>query len=344
MTAQARNAAAAGLLDAGGQGMSPVRISALKAAVRSLIWAGVLLLCVMTMGALLARNWWVFDLFTHFRAHYVLLALVLLVIALLARRFVAAVVTMICGAVHAVWLLPLFLAPSVALTDVPGSDIRLATINMLSTNPTPERVIAVLDQYQPDIVALQEVTPWWPMAPAVVLDTYPYQAPLAWELGRSVTLISRYPITAHQMWSGGGMNLQFPVLSLDIDGRSITVIAVHPPYPGKPEHNRTRQAYLDNIAEAIRQLSGPVVVLGDFNATPFSPVLTDMVSTAGLRNAAEGFGYLATWPSSMGLLGIPIDQVFVSREFAVSQAVVGSEMGSDHAPFIMDVRLLEAGS
>lgn len=344
MTAYAQNAAASELHNVAGQGAGPVRTSALKAAVRRLIWAGVLLLCVMTVGALLARSWWVFDLFTHFRAHYVLFALFLLAMALLARRFIAAVVTMICGAVHAVWLLPLFLAPSVALTDVPGSDIRLATINMLSTNPTPERVIAVLDQYQPDIVALQEVTPWWPMAPAVVLDAYPYQAPLAWELGRSVTLISRYPIIAHQMWGGGGMNLQFPVISLDIAGRSITVIAVHPPYPGKPEHNRTRQTYLDNIAQAVRQLAGPVVVLGDFNATPFSPVLTGMADAAGLRNAAEGFGYLATWPSSMGLLGIPIDQVFVSREFAVRQAMVGPATGSDHAPFIMDVRLLQTGT
>lgn len=315
------------------------RRGSVQTAARNLLWLAVLGLVGVTGCTLLARSWWVLEILTHLRAYYVAFALLLVAIALLRRQFMAACVAVVCGAVHASWLLPLFLSPSVAASDIAGRDIRLATINMYMLNETPERVIAALDQYQPDIVSLQETTPWWPEAPAEVLDAYPYQAPLAWDLGRSVTLISRYPIVDHQMWNGGGLRLQFPVLTLDVEGQKITVIAVHPPHPLRPMFVGPRANYWANMIEAIGQVSGPVVLLGDFNATPFSPLFQDLLDATGLRNAADGFGYMPTWPDRAGLLGIPIDHVLLSPEFGVVAVEVGPEVGSDHAPLFVDVRL-----
>jgi endonuclease/exonuclease/phosphatase (EEP) superfamily protein YafD len=308
---------------------------------RNLLWLGVLGLTGATALCLLARLWWVFELATHFRLHYVQAAAVLVLWALLMRRYVAAVVSAICGAVHAVWLLPLFLAPvAAAPVDEDAVTLRLATVNMQWSNPTPERVIAVLDQYRPDIVALQETTPWWPDAPAAVHAAYPYQAPLAWQLGRSVTLISRYPILAHEMRSGGGMRLQFPVLTIDVEGTVLTVIAVHPPHQLRPHHVPVYRRYLENLAVAVREADTPIVVLGDFNTTAFSPTFQDLLATTGLRDAADGFGYIATWPAALGAFGIPIDHVLVSPEFAVDAV----DTGSDHAPVIVDMRLAAAAS
>ncbi len=311
-----------------------------RSAASGLLWICLVMLAGATLTSLLARTWWVFELSTHFRLHYVAAAVVLLLWGAAARRYVAAIVAATCGAVHALWLFPLFLGPgAVAATDVDGVDLRLATLNMLWNNPTPEQVIQVLDAYQPDIVALQETTPWWPLAPAEVLEAYPYRAPLAWELGRSVTLISRYPITAHQMRNGGGLRLQFPMLTIDVGGRQITVIAVHPPHPLRPHYARPRSNYLSNVAEAVGQADMPVIVLGDFNTTPFAPAFQDLLDATGLRNAADGFGYNPTWPVAFGSLGIPIDHVLVSAEFAVAGLQVGPRMGSDHAPLFVDVRL-----
>ena len=315
------------------------RRGAVLSAARGLLWLAVLGLIGVTGCTMLARSWWLLDILTHVRVYYVAFALLLVIIALLQRQFAASCIAVVCGGVHAVWLMPLFLSPSIAASDIAGRDIRLATINMYMLNQTPERVMAALDRYQPDIVSLQETTPWWPEAPDAILDAYPYRAPMTWDLGRSVTLISRFPIVDHQMWNGGGLQLQFPVLTVDIDGQLVTVIAVHPPHPLRRVFTEPRANYWNNLREAIQQAPRPAIVLGDFNATPFSPVFEDLLAETGLRNAANGFGYLPTWPDQAGPFGIPIDHVLLSREFGVAAVEVGPEIGSDHAPLFVDVRL-----
>src|SRR5690606_11658512 len=121
--------------------------------------------------------------------------------------------------------------------------------------------------------------------------------------------------------------------------REVTVIGVHPPHPVRPHHVPVFVAYLQNVAEAVRQADSPVVVMGDFNTTAFSPSFQDLLAATGIENASEGFGYAATWPVAAGPFGLPIDHVLVSPEFAVRDVVVGPAMGSDHAPVIVDVRL-----
>ena len=79
------------------------------------------------------------------------------------------------------------------------------------------------------------------------------------------------------------------------------------------------------------------IVMGDLNITPWSPFYVPLEEEAGMTNAANGRGYLPTWPAGLDLLKIPIDHMLVSEGVTVQQFRTGEENGSDHLPIILDV-------
>ena len=82
-----------------------------------------------------------------------------------------------------------------------------------------------------------------------------------------------------------------------------------------------------------------MIVAGDFNVTPWSPHFRDLLKAAGLRNAACGPGYLATWPRWFWPARIPIDHVLLKGPWAVTTLRLGPAFGSDHYPIIADLCL-----
>ena len=83
-----------------------------------------------------------------------------------------------------------------------------------------------------------------------------------------------------------------------------------------------------------------MIVAGDFNTTPWSPHFGDLLAAAGLRNAAEGKGYIPTWPTWFWPARIPIYYVLLKGPIAVTTVRRGPAVGSDHFPIIADLRLL----
>ena len=119
------------------------------------------------------------------------------------------------------------------------------------------------------------------------------------------------------------------------------VAGVHPTSPLPSEADgRARNRELEHIAEVARATGPPLIVAGDFNTTPWSPHFADLLAAAGLRNAADGHGYLGTWPPWFWPGLIPIDHVLLKGPLAVTTLRRGPQIGSDHFPIIADLRLL----
>jgi len=87
---------------------------------------------------------------------------------------------------------------------------------------------------------------------------------------------------------------------------------------------------------------GPLVVVGDFNATQFSDVYQQLTADR-LRSAHQdrGRGYATTWPNGQYWLPslIRIDQALLSPEIECLSIREGEGRGSDHKPLILDVRI-----
>ncbi len=84
---------------------------------------------------------------------------------------------------------------------------------------------------------------------------------------------------------------------------------------------------------------GPVVVLGDFNATPWSAAYRELRWRGGLIDSMSGNGLQASWPVAWGVFSIPIDHVLHSPDLGSNGRRTGPSFGSAHRPVIVSIGL-----
>jgi endonuclease/exonuclease/phosphatase (EEP) superfamily protein YafD len=299
-------------------------------------------LALVTVFTLAARLWWAFDLFSHFRLQYVLAALVFGIIALSVRAYGSAAVLAIVALVHGAAIKDLWLG-STASAATGGVPLRVVSANVLAQNRTPEKVLEFVRVADADLVLLLDARGReWQGVRRELRDLYPHHAPQAWRERGPVILFSRWPILAEQVLQAPRSGRPYLAAEIAVDGRTLKFVGVHPasPSPSKAGATRRRNRQLDHIAGLVQDSDAPVVVAGDFNTTPWSPQFQDLLAAAGLRNAAEGKGYVPTWPTFFWPARIPIDHVLLKGPLVATSVRRGPAVGSDHYPIVADLRLL----
>jgi endonuclease/exonuclease/phosphatase (EEP) superfamily protein YafD len=186
---------------------------------------------------------------------------------------------------------------------------------------------------------------WQPVLDALA-ELYPYRAPRAWRARPPVILLSRHPIISAKVMEAPRSRRPYLVAEVQVGEQTLVIAGVHPssPSPSEPRDSRRRNRELDHIAEVAGEADRPLIVAGDFNTTPWSPYFHDLLTAAGLRNAADGQGYIGTWPTWFWPALIPIDHVLVRGPLAVTTVRRGPAVGSDHYPIIANLRLVAGPS
>jgi endonuclease/exonuclease/phosphatase (EEP) superfamily protein YafD len=147
------------------------------------------------------------------------------------------------------------------------------------------------------------------------------------------------------------------LIQLKINNTPLTIIAVHPPVPASPKMAVENQASF-KLWETQRASYGKnLIIVGDFNNTPWTPSFQQLVKQTDLRDSTIGFGLQPTWPLFLAPLGvkskmqnangllqqinllftsnlfrIPIDHALVSPNIQILSRSVGPSTGSDHLP------------
>jgi vancomycin resistance protein VanJ len=221
------------------------------------------------------------------------------------------------------------------------------TYNVLYTNEDVDAVADEIERHNPDFFGLRELEP--SMAQVLnsrFVERYPYH-----RVEPGCGFWSRYPILSYEAFrlvEGQGACAQ--QLVLDLDGREVNVLSVHPRSPpvyGIPFSkvlavlptefpNQDRDADLRGLLLRLEEIEGPLVVIGDFNATDqqgfYSP-LTRRLHDAH-RESGWGMGFtFSDWPD-VGLALWRIDYVFYKSDLVALSAGVGDYGGSDHRPVI----------
>jgi endonuclease/exonuclease/phosphatase (EEP) superfamily protein YafD len=117
---------------------------------------------------------------------------------------------------------------------------------------------------------------------------------------------------------------------LDLDGQPVHVLATHTVSPLTAARAAQRDGALERLAVRAAAQDAPVVVMGDLNATPWSPRLRELLLTADLVDSQVGFGLQPSYPAARGRLGIAIDHVLHSTELTTVARQLGPSFGSDH--------------
>ncbi|MEO0375628.1 MAG: endonuclease/exonuclease/phosphatase family protein, partial [Cyanobacteria bacterium P01_A01_bin.17] len=195
----------------------------------------------------------------------------------------------------------LILSGSPVLTWVGLPDFRptpegvtVMSYNLWIDNPNADAIEQSILGEDPDILFLSEVSQ--PMMAELRSHlSYPYDYRTD---GSNSALFSRYPFVEATTEDFGvktrGRTFSL-VAKLQLEQEIVTVIGVHPPVPIIKSFFHIRNQQLETFAQASRDVAGKMIVLGDFNSTPWSPYFQRFERQSQLQNAGRGQWIWATW-------------------------------------------------
>lgn len=300
---------------------------------------------VLLVGwATVGDAWWLqpFNLSTFW---WTLLGLLLLVVAVLARSWLAALLLAVPGLAF-VWIYGTLFVPQLA--DPPPADLVVATWNTYVQAPDEGHVVDLVDRVEPDVLLLQEVFPErQEQLEEALADRLPHIMTVQSDGGiGGVMVASRHPIVDERAVTTGDDDVRSTAVAvLDVDGQEVQVAPVHlrSPCPtcGASLTERLTlegQSRAFEMANVLGQLDRgtPAIVAGDFNSTERSAAYRTLAS-AGFDDAhrSAGWGPGFTWPADgrLPVAVVRIDWVFARDLVAVDEWV--DEAGpSDHRPVV----------
>ena len=296
-----------------------------------------------SLAALLAPIGWPFELFAHFRWQVGAAAVALLVASLVLRRpWMMAITFMALAAQSLPAILPGRTASAHAATPAcGGAALRIVSANVLFRNEAHAPLVDYLARSDADVIALQEVTPEWEAALAPLHERYPYRRVLTRTDPYGMALLSRWPLgsgTGAVDFANDGLPSLVATITLPGE-REVRVIAMHTHWPVTPGLQQQRDRSLHAVAQLAAADPITTVLAGDLNLTPYAPAFARLLDESGLRDALEEVVWRPTWQAGFWPLALPIDHVLVSRDACVVAHEIGPDVGSDHRPLAVTLRL-----
>ena len=219
----------------------------------------------------------------------------------------------------------------------PGFTLYFA--NLFVGNDDIAAITQSIDQADPDIVVLIEVGDAPRAALYRALADYPYRASTPRHIGGagpSTSLIaSRWPLTERPI----ELTHAFAIAAeVQTPSGVVTVAGAHLTRPWPYQYQWAQIIQAQELIQWSGEVTGPLVVAGDFNSVPSGRVGRLIRSEAGLIPAP---GWPGTWPAFLpAWAGIAIDHVYRTPDLALIDRRLGRDNGSDHRPVV--VRLTPA--
>lgn len=287
----------------------------------------------LTFGGFLARWTQPFEIFSHFRMHLAAAALALAVALLAFRQVRAALCAVVAVAANAAaidWALG---APA-PTAHAEADAVRVLWVNLQRKQEVLDAAVVLARAEQADIVAMTELPPGRTDAVRRALPDFLCIVADGQSTSPSAVLIaSRRPCAA----SGAAPTAFRPAAAQFADVDGLRVVALHGRPPWSNERTAQRNAVIQAGAGAAHA-HAPSLVVGDFNATPWSPIMID-VGRGGLRGAQCGAPWAATWGGNLPFHRLVIDHALVTQGLAIADCRLGPDIGSDHRPLIVDVAI-----
>lgn len=306
---------------------------------RLLLFAAVALL-LATAVSLAGGYWWFFELFVHFRPHYVLTSALLVLACLAARQWAGLGIGVLCLLVNGAIALAFFGQPASAVA-APGDVVRIASANIGgSAFDNSADIIEFVEVEKPDVLLLIELTP---ATLAALEESLGKAYPHAFTMPRTdyfgIGLFSRYPLEDRELLDLGYRDVPALSTRMTVGQEAIRLVGVHLEWPMTAAASRGRNTQLRNLPSQLGDMDEPTVLLGDFNLTRWAARFTTLLEATGLEDTAVGFGWQPTWPTWLPGLGITIDHCLASPSLRISDRRVGPHLGSDHLPLIVEFAL-----
>lgn len=305
------------------------------------------LLCILLAFAYVlslgASFLWLFDLLRHFIVQYLLLGAVFALLALLRKLWpYALAMAALCGLCGYEIISRIdYVAPPTAEALAGPGLLKVITYNRRYTLTAHQEMIDFIKAEKPDIFFILEAT--HTHADAVKKDLkkdYPYQILFPKENAFGMVAASRHPFTykwkTFSQLEIRGLDNFLLIARIQLKGFApVSFYALHAPPPLLSGFFAQRNAELKHAATFItsghRKANDNIVLLGDWNITPYSPFFSQLLKTGGFKNQTTSLFLLPTWPAQFyPLFRIPIDHILHKGEMTLIDKHLGPSLGSDH--------------
>ena len=323
-----------------------------------LSWGVILLLSSPAAVIAIGEERWPFELAHNILGHLPIISLTvfacLLALRCIGPGIAAGFLTVIYVAPVAMTPGALFSGKAEATYPPAGRGLNIVSFNLLADQAVREPTLAWLRSGPADVLVLVEPSAAWQTELETLRSIYPYQilglprnatpgprwvgradsdldkarAPHEKEHAdwRSIAVLSRIPLENVRVIYPIGLIRPAVTVTLETVGKPLTLVAVHPAPPTTQEQLNERNQYFTWLASKLTQVEGPLIVAGDFNATPFTPAFKRFRARLGLDLPHYA---PATYPAFAGPLGIAIDHI-LTRGLRFERIEALPSRGSDH--------------
>jgi endonuclease/exonuclease/phosphatase family metal-dependent hydrolase len=303
----------------------------LKFFVRVALVAAGVLLGLVTLLTLDRFAVWPIDLIANFRVQLLGAAILLTILAAIARARVALVIAAIALVLNAAVVIPSFTG-SQPPARKGGPTLVIGHLNAQSgaidvvafrryLRTTRPGFFVILNPNPSTVDALERDAAGYAVIPVHIGGTGAF----AWAVA-----LTRVPIFGIRHPPQPGMPKAAMEAIVDLGSTPIAVLFLHTESPYTPARNAHLHRALAAAARWSRAVRLPHLVEGDLNTTPWSAAFDTLLRNGRLHNSLVGFGIQASWPDAYALLRIPIDNCLLSRELTAVDRGTGPSFGSQH--------------
>jgi endonuclease/exonuclease/phosphatase (EEP) superfamily protein YafD len=326
-------------------------MTALKIGILSL---GVLISAATALSLVRTDQWWI-RAFDFPRLQLTALGLIVLVAIALGRKRLGPAgrwVALPVGAamvIQAWQIFPYtrFASPQVLPSGNSEASLKVFVANVLLHNRESGKLLAQIATHNPDLILLNEPDARWVSELAPLKKNYPHQVlyPLTNTYG--MLLYSKFELINPEVRFL--TDDEIPSIRTKVrlpSDQEILFYGIHPrppvhrPPDRKERHDSTqRDAELVLIAKEVANVTGPVIVAGDFNDVAWSHTTRLFQRISRLLDPRVGRGLYNSYHAKLPFLRFPLDHLFHSDDFKLVEMLRLGYFGSDHFPIVADLSL-----
>jgi endonuclease/exonuclease/phosphatase (EEP) superfamily protein YafD len=299
------------------------------------IWHGATTAVVIGIAGLIAGRlgllWVGFDVFSQFSLQFIFLSLAAM-IGMVAPRYKALVTAIFFTsfvAAYSAWPHMVSATPATLGVLKPTErQLKVASFNTLVNNQNYAGLVGSIKTMNADVVVLVETDYYKAEVLRALEPIYQYQYECGTITNCEMAILSKYPMTDvdfQGLWVGPG----YMSAKLGSEFGSVTIFGTH---TTRFPHSAAQFQQINALVKRVEEVAGRIILVGDFNATPFSRITQTVVAGAGLIRQTN----LPTWPATYGAPQLAIDHIFTSPDIrSLSREQIGDNAGSDHFPVMM---------
>lgn len=291
---------------------------------------------LVAFGAAFGRIHPSIDLIGQFVLAAIVGAVVIALIAVLTARYVTALVAVAALLTNLLIAWPWIQHPHPAV-EAKGPQFKVLLFNVYYYNKRLDEAAKVVRETNADIVVLLEVVPRVRPLLDAMADAYPHRIESWQQRPADALILSRFPLEdIAPALPPPRHRRPLAAVKVTIGERTLSLFAAHLSLPPLLEGRGSQMAEMQEIAETVNGLTGPRLLVGDFNAATWGATIASGRTFAALNVLTGPSG---TWPSFLPRdIGIPIDHMLASQDLVFQSRKVITMPGSDHRAVLAEIK------